>query len=88
MALPRLLKPSVVLRRHALYKGLFGGSRGWLAVGALIWGRGFIKRMLGKQEQVLTVEKLTKGQGLRIEAIGPPTRSERRAARRADRQVV
>ena len=86
MAIPRLLKPSVVLRRNALYRGLLGGSRGWLAVGALIWGRGLLRRALGKQEQVLTVEKLTKGQGLRINAIGPTSRRQRRAARRADRQ--
>lgn len=88
MAFPRLLKPSVLLRRNALYKGLLGGNRGWLAVGALIWGRGIIKRTFGKQEQVLTVEKLTKGQGLRIDAIGPPTRRQQRAARRVDRQVI
>jgi hypothetical protein len=65
-----------------------GGNRGWLAVGALIWGRGIIKRTFGKQEQVLTVEKLTKGQGLRIDAIGPPSRRQRAAARRADRRVM
>ncbi len=73
MALPRLLKPSVLLRRNALYRGLLGGSRGWLAVGAVIWGRGLLKRMAGKQEEVLTVEKLKAGQGLRIDAIKPDT---------------
>ncbi|MCU1361608.1 MAG: hypothetical protein JWN99_2897 [Ilumatobacteraceae bacterium] len=83
MALPRLLKPSVLLRRNALYKGLFGGSRGWLAVGALIWGGGFLKRSLGKQPQVVSIEKLKAGQGVRIDAIKPDTRRQRRAAQRS-----
>lgn len=83
MAIPRLLKPSVLLRRNALYRGLLGGSRGWLVVGGLIWGRGLMKRVLGKQEQVLAVEKLLPGQGVRIDAIKPDTRRQRRAASRA-----
>ena len=80
MARPRLLAPSVLLRRNALYKGLLGGSRGWLAVGAVMWGGGFLKRALGKQTEVLTIEKLAPGQGLRIDTFKPDTR---RAARRA-----
>ena len=83
MALPRLLKPSALLRRNALYRGLLGGSRAWLAVGALIWGRGMLKRVIGKQEQVLLVEKLVPGQAMRIDAIAPDTRRHRRAPRRA-----
>lgn len=83
MPISRLLRPSVLLRRNALYRGVFGGSRGWLAVGAVIWGRGLVKRALGKQEEVLAVEKLKAGQGIRIDAIKPDTRHQRRAARRA-----
>lgn len=83
MALPRLLKPSALLRRNALYRGLLGGSRAWLAVGGVIWGRRALKRALGKQEQVLTVEKLLPGQAIRIDAIKPDTRRQRRAARQS-----
>ncbi|MEK7422870.1 MAG: hypothetical protein AAB131_03415 [Actinomycetota bacterium] len=82
MAIPRLLRPSVLLRRNALYKGLFGGSRGWLAVGAVIWGRKFVKRTFGRNEEIIATEKLTKGQFLRIDAIRPPSRRELRASRR------
>jgi hypothetical protein len=82
MALPRLLRPSALLRRNALYRGLLGGSRGWLAVGALIWGRRALQKAMGKEEQVLTIEKLEPGQGLRIDTIPPDTRRHRRAARR------
>ena len=82
MAIPRLLRPSVLLRRNALYKGLFGGSRGWLAVGTVIWGRKFVKRTFGRNEEIIATEKLTKGQFLRIDAIRPPSRRELRASRR------
>jgi hypothetical protein len=82
MAIPRVLRPSVLLRRQALYKGLFGGSRGWLAVGAVIWGRKFAKRAFGRREEILATERLTKGQFVRIEALRPLTRRELRATRR------
>jgi hypothetical protein len=73
----------VLLRRNALYKGLFGGSRGWLAVGAVMFGGRLLRRVAGKTEEVLTVEKLQPGQAIRIEAIPPDTRRHRRAARAA-----
>lgn len=80
---PRLLSPTALLRRSALYKGVFGGSRGWLAVGALLWGPKLLKRLMGKNEEVIATEKLVAGQFVRLEAIRPPTRRERKAARRA-----
>ena len=79
----RVLSPVAALRRNALYKGLFGGSRGWMAVGALVWGPRLMKKALGRTEQVVLTERLEPGQALRIEAIRQPTRGETRAARRA-----
>ena len=78
----RALSLTAALRRNALYKGLLGGSRGWMAVGALVWGPRLMKRALGRNEQVVATERLEPGQALRIEAIKQPTRDERRAARR------
>jgi hypothetical protein len=78
-----LLRPSVVIRRNVLQKGLMGRSSGWLAIGALLWGKDAMKRVFGKREEVLTTEVLKKGQFLSIQALRPPTRRERRAARRA-----
>jgi hypothetical protein len=77
------LSPTAALRRNALYKGLLGGSRGWMAVGALVWGPRLMKKALGRNEQVVATERLVPGQAIRIEAIKPPSRDERRAARRA-----
>ncbi len=80
---PRLLRPSVIIRRNAVYKGLLGGSKGWLAVGTVLWSRSFLKKTFGKNEELLTVERLTKGQFLRIDAIAPLTRRQRKRLRRA-----
>ncbi len=79
----RLLSPTALLRRSALYKGVLGGNRGWMAVGAVLWGPRLMRRMFGKQEEVVAVERLTAGQFVRLESIKPPTRRERKAARRA-----
>jgi hypothetical protein len=78
-----MLSPTAALRRNALYKGLLGGRRGWMAVGALVWGPRLMKKALGRTEEVVATERLEPGQALRIEAIKPPSRDERRAARRA-----
>jgi hypothetical protein len=79
----RTLSPFVALRRNALYKGLLGGSRGWMAVGVFVWGARFVRKTFGKNETIVATEVLKPGQVLRLEAIAPPTRDERRAARRA-----
>ncbi len=76
-----LLSPTALLRRNALYKGVLGGRRGWMVVGALVWGPRLLQRFVGRQEQVLTTEKLVAGQTIQIQAVRPPTRRQRRAAR-------
>lgn len=78
----RAFSPTAALRRNALYKGLFGGSRGWLAVGVFVWGPRLMKRALGRTEKVVATEVLKPGQALYIEAIPQETREQRRALRR------
>ena len=80
---PRALSPFAALRRNALYKGVLGGSRVWMTVGAFIWGARFARKAFGKTEQIVATEVLKPGQVLRLEVIEPPTRDERSAARRA-----
>ena len=76
------LSPVIELRRNAISRGLLGRSRGWMAVGAFIFGRELLKRTLGKRPELLTTEKLRSGQSLRIDTFTPNTRRSR-AARRA-----
>jgi len=76
------MSPTFTLRRNALYKGFLGGSRGWMAVGVVLWGTKLMKKSFGRTPQFVSLEKLEPGQAVRIEAIPPMSRSERRAARR------
>lgn len=77
------LSPFAALRRNALYKGLLGGQRGWMAVGAVVWGGRFVRKAFGRSEKVVATEVLRPGQVLQLEAIAPLNRGQRRAARRA-----
>ena len=78
----RALSPSLLIRRRALSRGVFGSDRFWRAVAVVIFGRRFLKRILGKNEDHLGTEKLTAGQLLQIEAIAPQSRRGRRGPRR------
>ena len=64
-------------------KGLLGGSRGWMAIGAVVWIPRLLKRLLGQDQKVIATEVLQPGQTVCIEAIRPTTRGERRIASRA-----
>ncbi len=78
-----VLSPTAMLRHNALYKGLLGGRRGWMVVGAFLWGPRLLKRLMGREEQTLTTERLKPGESVTITAIRPPSRSQRKAAARA-----
>ncbi len=54
-----------------------------MAVGVVLWGPRIARKYLGKQEQVIAVEKLTAGQVVCIESLEPLTRKERKAIKRA-----
>jgi hypothetical protein len=79
---PGLLSPTAFLRRGALYKGVFGGSRGWMVVGAALWGPRLLRRTLGRKEEILATERLVGGQAVRIDSLRPLTRRQRRAVAR------
>lgn len=72
-----------LVRHNALSKGVFGGRKGWMFVGFLLWAPRVAKRMFGRTEETLTLEKLAPGQTVTITAVRPPTRAERKAAARA-----
>jgi hypothetical protein len=78
-----LLSPTAYLRRNAVHRGLFRGHRGWMAVGAVMWAPRMIGRVFGRHEETLVTEKLKPGQFVRVDAVAPPTRKERKAAKAA-----
>jgi hypothetical protein len=54
-----------------------------MAVGAVVWGPRVLRRLFGKHEEIVAVERMTAGQVVRLESIRPPTRKERKALKRA-----
>lgn len=79
----RLLRPTAILRRNAIYRGLLGGSRGWLAIGAVLLGGRALKRAAGSVPEDLGTERLEPGQTVCIDALAPLSRREKAALRRA-----
>ena len=78
-----LFAPSAVLRQRSLQRGLFGGHRGWMAVGVLVWAPRVLKRLAGRNEEFIATERLLPGQSIQLTAVKPPTRRELKAAKRA-----
>jgi hypothetical protein len=81
--LPYAYRPSVVIRSKALRRGVFGPSTMWKVVAAVVFGRSTLKKIFGRNEEVLEVAKLRGGgRVMQIETIKAPTRRERRRAAR------
>ncbi len=76
--------PSAYIRRQGLRKGLMGGSRSWLIVGGTFWGVRVLRQALGRTERVIATEILKPGQVLRLEALQPQSRSQRKSQRAAN----
>lgn len=72
-----------VARRKGLRRGLIGGNRAWMLVGAAAWAIRFARRLGAKDETVISTESLKPGETLIIETHARPTRRQRRAERRA-----
>lgn len=75
---PRLLRPSVLIRRQAMYAGFLGSSTFWKVVGVLVFGKSTLKRFFGKQPEVIDVSRLGPGHVLQLVTARPVTRRRRR----------
>jgi hypothetical protein len=82
---PRMLSPVRLAYQRGFYRGIVGGSTGWALVYVTIAGAQLLRRVFGKHPEIAAIERLEPGQFVRIEAIAPPTRRERKAARAAAR---
>ena len=84
----RALSLSALIRTRAIQRGILGTSPMWRAIALLLFGRRFLKRILGKRPEHLSTEKLVAGQSVQIAAIPPPSRDERRGCRGARRRTA
>ena len=76
---------SRLIRARAIQRGILGSSPLWRAIALILFGSRFLKRVFGKHPEYLGTEKLEPGQFVRVEAIPPPTKHERRGRREARR---
>jgi hypothetical protein len=77
-----LLNPFNLWRRNAIYKGVLGGDRTWLVIGAVVWAPRILKRVLGRNEEIVATERLVPGMALRIEPLPQRTREDRKRYKR------
>jgi hypothetical protein len=75
---PLLLSPTAYLRRAALYRGLLGGDRKWLGVGAMVWGPRLLRRAFGKHPTFVASEVMRVGDVIRLESLPPQSRKQRK----------
>ena len=54
-----------------------------MALGVLVWAPRVLKRLAGRNEELIATERLLPGQSIQLTALKPPTRSELKAAKRA-----
>jgi hypothetical protein len=74
---PYAYRPSVVVRRNAVRRGLFGPSILWKVVAAAVFGRSTLKKFFGKQPEKITTERLKPDTFLTIITATPMSRRER-----------
>jgi hypothetical protein len=77
--------PVRLLHSRGFYRGVVGGSGGWALVYFVITGGRMVRKVFGKHPEIAAIERLDPGQFVRIEAIAPPTRRERKTAKAAAR---
>lgn len=84
--IPYTYRPSVIVRSKALRQGIFGPSTFWKVVAAVVFGRRTLKKIFGRNEEVLD-KAVLKGGGrlMQIETIKAPSRRQRRRAAKAQR---
>ena len=78
----RLFNPFYVLRRNALFRGLMGGNKQWLIIGAFVWAPVFLRKTFGKRPEHVAFDHLSIGHVLRLEVLPQDTKAERKAYRR------
>ena len=76
--LPRMLRPSVLIRRKAMYTGFLGPSTFWKVVGVFVFGKRTLSRFFGRQPEVVDVSRLGPGRVMQLVTAQPITRRRRR----------
>ena len=74
----RFLRPSAIIRRHFISKGLLGGNRRWLIIGGTFVGLQMLRRHLSTTEVVpVYTDELLPGEKLIITHSPRPEKRRR-----------
>ena len=76
--IPRALRPSVLIRRKAMYAGFLGPSTFWKVIGVVVFGKSTIKKFFGKSPEVIDVSRLGAGRVMQITTSKPLSRRARK----------
>ena len=78
--LPPQLRPSYVIRRNALRKGILGPSTLWKVVAVIVLGRSTLKKVFGRHPEHLGTRTIGVGHVLTVAAATPLTRKQAKRA--------
>lgn len=65
------------LRTRGIKDGVFGGRRGWLALGLVMWIGRLVKKLASRSSELVAVEQLEPGQSITVSALAPREKSRR-----------
>ncbi len=77
--MPSVLRPSIVIQRRAISKGLLGDSMLWKVVAVALFVRGPLKGTFGKKSERLARYSVGPGHSVRVSTSKPLTRKQRKA---------
>ncbi len=77
---PLTLRPSFVIRRNAMRRGLLGPSTFWKVVAVFVFGRSTLKRLFGRNVEQLGTRTVGVGTVLTVAATAPLTRKQAKRA--------
>ena len=80
--IPRMLRPSVIIRRKAMYTGFLGPSRFWKVIGVFVFGKSTIKKFFGKNEEIIDTSSLGAERFMTLTTAKPVTRRRRKKLRK------
>lgn len=67
----RAFSPASIIRRKSINKGLLGDDRLWRTIFFVIFGRRVLRKVMGSEPELLSVEKLKPNESLVIETVHP-----------------
>ncbi len=78
--LPRALRPSVIIRRKAIWLGLLGPSRMWKAIAVIVFGQSTIKKFFGKSPEKISTQRIGFNTFVNVINAKPMTKQQQKAA--------